>query len=193
MIAGVDSRAMVRRLGRGALMPVAALLVHQLRYMLAFGGHAGVELARQGHAYLHSLVPWIVLLIGVAVGAFLWALGRTLGGQRSLFALHALARCAVDCVLRLSGRDLRRAGAARRAVRDRASSWARRDLWVRRLVGGTGGGVCRARAGDDLPRRPLGARRNCRTPALAGEASTRSPRACAAVAGCCAPRARPAG
>ena len=84
MIAGVDSRAMVRRLGRGALMPVAALLVHQLRYVLAFGGQAGVELARQGHAYLHSLVPWIVLLVGVAVGAFLWALGRTLGGQRSL-------------------------------------------------------------------------------------------------------------
>jgi hypothetical protein len=83
MIAGVDSRAMVRRLGRGALMPVAAVLVHQLRFTLAFGGHARVELARQGHAYLHSLVPWIVLLIGVAVGAFLWALGRTLGGQRS--------------------------------------------------------------------------------------------------------------
>ena len=75
---------MIRRLGRGALMPIAALVVHQLRYTLAFGGHAGVELARQGHAYLHSLVPWIVLLIGVAVGAFLWALGRALGGQRTL-------------------------------------------------------------------------------------------------------------
>ncbi len=64
-------------------MPVAALVVHQLRYMLAFGGHAGVELSRQGHAYLHSLVPWIVLLLGVGVGAFLWALGRALGGQRT--------------------------------------------------------------------------------------------------------------
>ena len=84
MIVRGSSRAMIRRLGRGALMPVAALVVHQLRYTLAFGGHAGVELARQGHAYLHSLVPWIVLLIGVAVGAFLWALGRALGGQRTL-------------------------------------------------------------------------------------------------------------
>ena len=46
--------------------------------------HAGAELARQGHSYLHSLVPWIVLLIGVAVGGFLWALGRALAGQRSL-------------------------------------------------------------------------------------------------------------
>jgi hypothetical protein len=80
MSALTDSRAMMRRLGRGLLMPVAALVVHQLRYTLAFGGHAGVELTRQGHAYLHSLVPWIVLLIGVAVGAFLWSLGRALGG-----------------------------------------------------------------------------------------------------------------
>jgi hypothetical protein len=83
MIARASSRAVIRRLGRGALMPVAALIVHQLRYMLAFGGHAGVQLSRQGHAYLHSLVPWIVLLIGVAMGAFLWALGRALGGQRT--------------------------------------------------------------------------------------------------------------
>jgi hypothetical protein len=79
-----DAPALVRRLGRGALMPVAALIVHQLRYTLAFGGHAQIELARQGHAYLHSFVPWIVALIGTAVGGFLWTLGRALGGQRTL-------------------------------------------------------------------------------------------------------------
>ena len=66
-----------------ALVPAGALAVHQLRFLLAFGGDAGVELARQGHSYLHSLVPWVVLLIGLAVGAFLWALGRAMGGQRS--------------------------------------------------------------------------------------------------------------
>ena len=65
-------------------MPASALAVHQLRYLLAFGGSAGAELARQGHSYLHSLVPWIVLLIGVAVGGFLWGLGRALAGQRSV-------------------------------------------------------------------------------------------------------------
>jgi hypothetical protein len=65
-------------------MPAAAMLVHQLRFILAFGGGAGAELARQGHSYLHSLVPWIVLLIGVALGGFLWALGRAMSGQRSL-------------------------------------------------------------------------------------------------------------
>jgi len=58
--------------------------VHQLRFLLAFGGGAGAELARQGHSYLHSLVPWIVLLIGAATGAFLWGLGRALAGQRSV-------------------------------------------------------------------------------------------------------------
>ena len=69
---------------RAALFPVAAFGVHQLRYVLAFGGSAGVELARQGHSYLHSVVPWIVLLIGLAVGGFLLALGRALAGQRSV-------------------------------------------------------------------------------------------------------------
>jgi hypothetical protein len=69
---------------RAALLPAGALAVHQLRFLLAFRGRAGSELARQGHVYLHSLAPWIVLLIGVAVGGFLWALGRAMGGQRSV-------------------------------------------------------------------------------------------------------------
>ena len=83
MIARADCRALIRCLARVALVPAAALAVHQLRFLLAFGGDAGVELARQGHSYLHSLVPWIVLLVGLAAGAFLWALGRAMGGQRS--------------------------------------------------------------------------------------------------------------
>jgi hypothetical protein len=73
-----------RVLGRLLLMPAAALLVHQLRYMLAYGGHAQLELARQGHQYLHSLVPWLVLGLGMAAGGFAWALGRAMAGQRSL-------------------------------------------------------------------------------------------------------------
>jgi hypothetical protein len=84
MIACADRRTVVRWVARAALVPAGALAVHQLRYLLAFGGRAGVELARQGHSYLHSVVPWIVLLIGVAVGGFLWGLGRALAGQRSV-------------------------------------------------------------------------------------------------------------
>ncbi len=58
--------------------------MHQLRYWLAFGAHAGSVLQRQGHSYLHSLAPWFALLLAVAVGGFLRALGRALGGKCSL-------------------------------------------------------------------------------------------------------------
>jgi hypothetical protein len=84
MLVAADRRVVIRSIARAALVPAAALVVHQLRFWLAFGGSASVELARQGHSYLHSLVPWIVLLLGVAVGAFLWALGRAVAGQRSI-------------------------------------------------------------------------------------------------------------
>jgi hypothetical protein len=59
-----------------ALMPAAALLVHQLRYELAYGGDASRALGAQGHAYLSSLTPWLVLLAALALGASLGALGQ---------------------------------------------------------------------------------------------------------------------
>jgi hypothetical protein len=68
-----------------ALMPAAALLVHQARYELAFGADAPRALAEQGHAYLASLTPWIVLLAGLALGASLGALVQrwARGGMRA--------------------------------------------------------------------------------------------------------------
>jgi hypothetical protein len=83
MTARANWRAVIRGLTKASLVPAAALAVHQLRYVLAFGGNASLELERQGHSYLHSLVPWIILLIGVAVGGFLCRLGRALSGQTS--------------------------------------------------------------------------------------------------------------
>jgi len=74
----------IRRLAPAALMPAGAFAVHQLRYWLAYGSHASAELAEQGHSYLHSVVPWIVLLIGLSLGTFLLALGRALGGRCSV-------------------------------------------------------------------------------------------------------------
>jgi hypothetical protein len=71
-------------LARGALVPAGALAVHQLRYWLAFGSNATVELRAQGHSYLHSLVPWIVLLLAISAGVFLRLLGRALAGRSSL-------------------------------------------------------------------------------------------------------------
>jgi hypothetical protein len=67
-----------------ALLPPAAFVVHQLRYVLAFGGSAGVELQRTGHSYLHSLVPWIVVLLALVAGGFLRALGRAFAGHSSV-------------------------------------------------------------------------------------------------------------
>jgi hypothetical protein len=78
-----DQRRLLR-LVPVALLPPAAFAVHQLRYLLAYGSAAGVELQRQGHSYLHSIVPWIVVLIALAVGLFLRALGRAFAGQSSV-------------------------------------------------------------------------------------------------------------
>jgi hypothetical protein len=52
------------------LVPAAAMVVHQARYTLAYGGRANTELAVQGHSYLHSLVPWTVLALGAGLAAF---------------------------------------------------------------------------------------------------------------------------
>jgi hypothetical protein len=62
---------------------VAAFAVHQLRFVLAFGSGAGAELKETGHSYLHSVVPWIMLLVGLSVGGFLWSLGQSAAGRRS--------------------------------------------------------------------------------------------------------------
>jgi hypothetical protein len=74
----------ISRLAQLGLMPAAAFAVHQLRYWLAFGGRAGTALQLQGHSYLHSLAPWIGLLVALSVGVFVRALGRALGGRCSV-------------------------------------------------------------------------------------------------------------
>lgn len=57
---------------RGLLVvPAAALVVHQARYSLAYGARANSELSAQGHSYLHSVVPWAVLALGLAATSWL--------------------------------------------------------------------------------------------------------------------------
>jgi hypothetical protein len=75
-------RSVAGCVARAALLPPAALAVHQLRFVLAFGRDAGQQLEATGHSYLHSVVPWIVLLLGLAAGSLLWAFGRALAGHR---------------------------------------------------------------------------------------------------------------
>lgn len=93
----------IRRFAPLALMPVAAFAVHQLRYWLAFGDRAGALLRVQGHSYLHSLAPWIVLLVALAAGAFLRALGQAFRGQSSLprysFSFGALWLLCAACLV----------------------------------------------------------------------------------------------
>jgi hypothetical protein len=83
MVTRVDRRAAVRGLARAAGVPAGAMAVHQLRYVLAFGGASGAELQRQGHSYLHSVAPWIITLLALAIGVFLSALGRAMSGHTS--------------------------------------------------------------------------------------------------------------
>jgi hypothetical protein len=89
------------QLGVG-LFPLAALVVHQLRYELAFGGGASRELADQGHSYLHELTPWIVLAVAIGLGGLIarvaraWRSGEGDGSQaRGLIGLWALVSVAL--------------------------------------------------------------------------------------------------
>lgn len=76
MDARVPRQAALGALRRAALLPPAAFAVHQLRYLLAYGGGASAELRETGHSYLHSIVPWLVAVIALTVGGFLVCLGR---------------------------------------------------------------------------------------------------------------------
>jgi hypothetical protein len=89
--------------GRGlVLMPAAALLVHQVRYWLAYGPQASSALADQGHAYLGSVVPWLIMLAAGGLGCFAARVARGrpraqrpflevwLGAAVALVALYAL-------------------------------------------------------------------------------------------------------
>jgi hypothetical protein len=69
------------RAASGALLPPAAFAVHQLRYMLAYGAATGPELQRTGHSYLHSAVPWLIMLLALAAGGLLRGLGRAFARQ----------------------------------------------------------------------------------------------------------------
>lgn len=54
-----------------ALLLVGALAVHELRYLIAFGGDSGEALAHHGHGYLTFVTPLIGLLSALALGQLL--------------------------------------------------------------------------------------------------------------------------
>ncbi len=81
-----------------SLLPLGALVVHEVRYALAFGPDAANELAGRGHGYLHALTPLIMLAVVVGLGSLLGRLARarrcgdrTEQRERRLASLWALA------------------------------------------------------------------------------------------------------
>jgi hypothetical protein len=52
-----------------ALIALATLAAHQLRYLLAYGSGAHAEMARQGHAYLFSALPILIAFAAATLGA----------------------------------------------------------------------------------------------------------------------------
>ena len=69
------------------LIPAAALLVHQFRFTLAYGSQAGAQLAATGHSYQHSLVPWVILTLGIGLSSFLLRAAQAMrSGETGPFA-----------------------------------------------------------------------------------------------------------
>ncbi len=77
---------------------VAALAVHHLRYLLAFGERSGEELAEQGHAYLLVVAP---LAAAAFAGVLAQVLIRALAGpaDRSQAAGRGLCSSTVACAV----------------------------------------------------------------------------------------------
>jgi len=96
-------RAAVRSRGF-LLLPAAAFAVHQLRYTLAYGSHASQALSAQGHSYLNSLAPWLVLLVAFGAASFLLRVAAALAGRqnarpaRSFVELWAIAAGALVAI-----------------------------------------------------------------------------------------------
>jgi hypothetical protein len=64
------------RLRVAALVGSAALGVHESRYLLAYGGRSGEELARQGHAYVSFVTPLVAGLLALAAVQLLTTVTR---------------------------------------------------------------------------------------------------------------------
>ncbi len=86
-----------------ALLALGALALHQLRYLVATGGHPGETLATQGHGYMSGALPVLAAFVVAALSAgLLRALAghepgapsrlhrRTFGLAVTLFAVFAV-------------------------------------------------------------------------------------------------------
>jgi hypothetical protein len=53
-----------------ALLGAGSVIVHELRYVLAYGDGAGAALAEQGHSYLPFIEALVVLVVGMTLARF---------------------------------------------------------------------------------------------------------------------------
>ena len=87
------------------MLSAGALVVHELRYRLAFGDDAPTALSASGHGYLAFVTPVIVLvgLLGVAslVDRLVRSDGSRAARRRSIWLTLAAALLAVFCVQEL--------------------------------------------------------------------------------------------
>jgi hypothetical protein len=82
-----------------ALLAAAALGVHELRYVLAFGDGAGGRMAAEGHAYLSWLSPVVGGLVALAAAGFVHAVA---GGGGAVRAQVRLVRLWLVCAAALA-------------------------------------------------------------------------------------------
>ena len=97
---GIEARfTPMARIAAG--LALGALAVHELRYLVPFGGQAGEELARAGHEYLALIAPALfALALSLAAAAILMpALVRQGPGRRAPFAARWLALSAAMVVV----------------------------------------------------------------------------------------------
>jgi hypothetical protein len=61
-----------------ALIAVAVLVLHELRYLIGYGADAGAALTTQGHGYLPAVSAGAFVLLALGVGRLLLAFRRAL-------------------------------------------------------------------------------------------------------------------
>jgi hypothetical protein len=63
-----------------ALLALGAIIVHELRYVVAYGENAGAALAEQGHSYMPFVQSLVVVLLAIALARFCISLLRAHSG-----------------------------------------------------------------------------------------------------------------
>jgi hypothetical protein len=75
-----------------ALLLAGSVMVHELRYVFAYGGNAGAALSEQGHSYLPTVEALAVVLLATALMRFAVALAGAARGERPTRRATTFAR-----------------------------------------------------------------------------------------------------